>query len=151
MTTSAHTHTTMAARLGHYLAGLPHAGFDWERRNCCHLAAGWVELIEGRHLMPAMPSGANALVARRMLKGRGGNLAAAVTRALGRTPIVPAQARVGDLVLVPTPLDEGSGTGQALGICAGRTAVCLGVDGAQLYLPTLGAVAAWRVEQGGAA
>ena len=61
---------------------------------------------------------------------------------------MPAYARAGDLVLLEVAGYLGGrdvGLGQALGICAGRTAVFLDPAGVCVHLPTAMGVAAWRV------
>lgn len=151
------TPTTMQAavpsitqRLAVYLAQQSAKGqpFDWAGRHCCHFAAGWVQVLEGGAPLAGLPVEVrDAFSAQRCVRQMGGTLAAAVGQQLRRRAIVPAQAQVGDLVLVNVAgyLAGQGGTGQALGVCAGRTAVFLGADGASVHMPMSLAVAAWPV------
>jgi hypothetical protein len=126
-----------AARLAEYL-GRRHA-FDWATANCCHFAAGWVTEVEGADAMSgiATPTVRSAVSLVRAF----GGLSAAITRRLGREPIAPTLARVGDVVLM-----DGLGPcGAMVGICAGRTAVFVTEHGDIAHQPMSEAAHAWRV------
>ncbi|MBE7420682.1 MAG: hypothetical protein HS128_23545 [Ideonella sp.] len=127
----------LAQRLAEYLAEAARP-FDWATHNCCHFAAGWVRLIEGLDAMPLVPT-PDAMQAWRLIASYGG-LADAITQELGRAPIAPAEARLGDVVLMPLMSDRAS-----VGISNGRVSMFLADDGSVLALPTLQAVHAWRI------
>lgn len=143
--TSAATHTSRAVQLGQFLQQWQPRAFNWATANCCHFGAAWVQQVEGRQLMPALPANAGPMTARHYMLAHGGTLAAAISDALRRAPIDAAMAQVGDLVLTRSAYMPTGGTGYALGICAGRTAVHVDEAGASVHLPITGAVAAWRV------
>ncbi len=124
-----------AARLSQYLATCQ--AFDWAVHNCTHFAAGWLQLVEGA--APALPTVADGPTAHRAVRRLGADLADATTRQLGRAPVPAAQARPGDLVLVPAP--HGS---HALAICAGRTAAALTPAGV-VHAPMASALQAWAL------
>lgn len=128
---------SIPSRLDDYLRRCP--AFDWQRHNCCQFAAAWVREVEGTG--PAAPGASGALEAQRHIARRGGSLREAVTRALHRAPLAGSQARPGDLVLV---VGLHWPARQAVGICAGRTAVLLGHEGPQ-HVPMAAASVAWRV------
>lgn len=128
---------SIPSRLDDYLKACP--PFDWRAHNCCQFAAGWVRAVEGA--APAVPGASGVLDAQRHIARRGGSLREAVTRALRRPAVAGAQARPGDLVMV---VGLQWPARQALGICAGRTAVLLGHDGPR-HVPMAAAAAAWHV------
>jgi hypothetical protein len=137
---------TTAHQLTAYLASHRARPFDWRRANCCHFAAGWVCAATGRNPMQGLPATPSAKSALRLVRKLGGSLQAAWTACLGREPIPPASAQVGDLVLVPTvPTVQAPGVGAAVGICVGGTVVLAGDAGGHLYLPLSAATAAWRL------
>lgn len=134
--------------LTHYLAGYTtDQRWDWAAANCCHFAARWVHVVTGRNPMDGLAPTPDARAAMRLVRGLGG-LEAAWTAQLGTAPIAPAMAQLGDVVLMPTPAAGGlctEGVGELVGICAGRTAVFRGADGAMVFLPVLDCTAAWRL------
>lgn len=148
---------TIGALLGEYLADTRREPFDWARNNCCHFAARWVARATGADPMAGLPATATAREARRLVRRLGGTLADAWTHALGRGPIVPALAQVGDVVLIdvallpvpdgapPAPDGAERGTGQAVGLCAGRTAVVMDAAGVCHHVPMDEARFAWRL------
>lgn len=129
-----------AQRLAAYVSHARGA-FDWARNNCCHFAAGWVRAEEGLDAMPLVLT-PDAMATHRLIASYGG-LAEAVTEQLGRAPIAPAQALMGDLVMVPLPDNPARAS---VGICNGRTTLLLGPAGETLFVPTLQGTHAWRVE-----
>lgn len=129
---------TRAQQLAVYLQSATRP-FEWRAANCCHFAAGWVELVEGRHPMAGLDATDDAEAAMRLVRRLGG-LEAAWTRQLARPAISVALARLGDVVLLPL----GNGRFSA-GVCNGRLAAFVDEHGAVVFRPTLEAVAAWRV------
>jgi hypothetical protein len=129
-----------ARRLAAYVSTVSGA-FDWATNNCCHFAAGWVRSEEGRDPMPVEPM-TDAKTTHRLIDRHGG-LAAFVSSQLGRAPIAPSEAQIGDLVMVPLPDNPARAS---VGICNGRTTLVMGVDGQALFVPTLQGAHAWRVE-----
>lgn len=127
---------SIASALSGYLAACP--PFDWATHNCTHFAAGWLQLVEGA--APPLPAVADGPTAHRAVRRLGADLADATTRQLGRALQPAAQARPGDLVLVPAP--HGS---HALAICAGRTAAVLTTAGVA-HIPMQQALAAWHIK-----
>lgn len=121
-----------------YVDGYSHA-FDWLAANCCHFAAGWVRLVERFDPMDGLPGTPDKFAAYRLIR-RGGGLAALWSRQLGREPISPKLAQVGDVVMMP--LDDGRA---AVGICAGRTAVFVDEHGSCVHEPIARASHAWRL------
>jgi hypothetical protein len=94
--------------------------------------------MTGRDPLSAVPVTRNAFGAWRQIVRRGGSLRTVWDQFMGAESMSPRLARVGDIVL----FDVGMG---AVGICAGRTSVVALVDGVIAHVPTLEAVAAWRV------
>lgn len=115
--------------------------FTWGSHDCGTVAAEWLQQREG-----AAPAQCwrDLRTAMRHISEHGGELSAAVSLALAREPISALMAQIGDLVLIPGT----SGVGAALGICAGRHALCLGAHG-MVAVEMSRASCAWRV--GGAA
>lgn len=130
--------------LSQFLAAYPVRPFSWGAHSCVHFAAAWVQACEGTNPLPVLDATMTQHQALRELRRHGADLAAAVSARLGRDPIAPALACVGDVVL-STAL-PGCGTGQALGLCCGTTAVHLDQHGATVHLPMAQALQAWRVE-----
>jgi hypothetical protein len=120
------------------------ATFDWSNNNCCHFAARWVERVSGFDPMQELPSTPTARDALRLIKSLGGDLESAWSTCMGLDSFPPAFACDGDLMLVD--VDEISeGGGAVIGICSGRHAVALGVDGKAVFLPRTRAQCAWKV------
>lgn len=110
--------------------------FQWGRNDCALFAADAVEAMTGRRLLPNMRGYSNARDALRLIDGAGG-LRSIACHALGGF-ILPAYAKVGDVVLVKV------GKREALGICNGGTVLGPGPDGAAA-IGMDAAVAAWKV------
>lgn len=127
-----------SGQLAAYAASYAGTPFDWPLANCCHFAAGWVKQMAGRNPMDSLPVTRNAFGARRLILRLGGSLQSAWTRQMGSEPISPKMAHVGDIVLFD--VDMG-----VVGVCAGRTSIVALADGVIAHVPTLEAVAAWRV------
>ena len=145
---SAPTATTRALLLAAYLAGWHARRFDWARANCCIFAAGGVAEATGRDPMRGLPETPTQHAARRLVLHLGGALADACTRMLGNPPIAPTRAGLGDLVLMPVSAHPASG---AVAICGGRLSAALTQDSGIVWLPTLNAVHAWRIDGEGLA
>lgn len=138
---------SLARQLDAYLAERNGRPFTWAGHNCCHFVADWVHVATGCNPMRGTPPVTSAARAARTLK-RFGGLAGAWTRQLGRQPTAPAQAQLGDVVLVKAATVPGGATpGQTMGICAGPTVVVPGEDGALLHLPMAQAVQAWPLRE----
>lgn len=115
--------------------------FCWHQRHCAHFAAGWVLAATGRNVLQGLPA-CRTMRAWAAYIRRVGGFEALVTRCLRCSPVPPAMAQLGDVVLLP-----GDVTGGTLGVCAGATAACLGEGGASVHLPMAGALAAWRLRE----
>jgi hypothetical protein len=129
-----------AEPLAKYLASRQACAFSWESANCCHFGARWLFTRTGSDPMAGLPSTPNRLAARRLIRKLGGSLVAVWTGFMGRPPISPGLAQIGDIVLVPVR-DGGS-----IGICAGRDAVVVDERGRLVYVPMSVATHAWRLE-----
>lgn len=127
-----------SGQLAAYCAAYSGRSFDWATANCCHFASGWVREETGRDPLAAVPVTRNKFGALRQIKRMGGTLVAVWTVLMGAEAISPKLAHIGDIVL----FDVGMG---AVGVCAGRTSVVALADGAIAHVPTLEAIAAWRV------
>lgn len=130
---------SVAKHLGAYLAEASARAFDWRTANCCHLAAGWVASRTGVDPMADLPPTPTERAARRLIAALGGTLADAWTRQLGREPIPPSMAQVGDVVLLE--LDGRP----VVGICNGTTAVAVLDAGGTAFAPMSCATHAWRL------
>ncbi len=158
-----HRPASIAVQLSAYLAAVaakPQA-FNWALFNCCTFAAGWVQHATGRNVLAGLPGTPSPRAALALVKQLGGSLATAWSQQLGAQPIAPFTAQVGDVVLLrldgmPSPLGYApgsewagrhstAGTGQAVGVCAGRTVVAIDAQGACHHLPLSFALAAWRL------
>lgn len=131
-----------AKALTAYLAEREPAPFDWHTANCTHFAARFVELVEQREILASYSMPVNLAGARRKQRQAGG-LQGIVTAQLGREPIAPLLAQLGDVVLLP--LDATDPDAQALGLCCGEQAAFVLEGGAVGLVPMSLAVAAWRV------
>lgn len=132
-----------AAALAAYLDRVPSTPFRWDEFNCAHFVSGWVHAATGRDPMAGIEN-RSAAHWLRMVRA-GGGLRRMVNAALGAQPLADViEARAGDVVLLP-----GTKVG-ALGICAGKTVVCIDDDGAFVYMPLAAAVAAWRLPESAA-
>lgn len=130
---------SLVASLACYLAECE--SFDWARFNCGHFIAGWVRRATGRDVMAGLPEAGGVRDWLRTVQAAGG-VEPLVTARLGCSPIAPAFAAIGDLVLLP-----GAVTGGTLGLCAGRTAVCLAEPFGTAHVPMSRATAAWRLAE----
>ena len=116
--------------------------FDCGDANCTHFAGAWVGRIEGVSPLRRVEYTPSALAAARYCDRHGG-LAGAVSNALARDPIDVAQARVGDVVLIPRESRVGSVVG-LVGICAGSLVIVRAGDSVTMLHIRL-ATKAWRV------
>lgn len=123
---------TTARALQQYLQAWGAQPFSWAAANCCHLAAGWVQAATGRNPMQGLAPTPDLRAALRLLQSLGGSVASAWTQQMGCAAISPTMAQLGDVVLMPLPNPQGQGTGSAVGICNGRTAVYTTTPGGQL-------------------
>jgi hypothetical protein len=127
-----------AAMLDAYLAEVQARPFDWAAWNCCTFAAEWVRRASGLQPMAGLPATGSAAAALRLHSRMGASLADAVTLQLGLAPFAAELAQVGDVVAVR------EGSAQAVGICTGRLAAVLRLDGLA-HVPMGEASLAWRV------
>lgn len=132
---------SVAHALDAYLAAAAARPFSWSRHNCCHFAAHWVAQATGRNPMEGLPWTHSVTAARRLIVQLGGTLADAWTRRLGRHPIQPELAQVGDVVHVWLREHDCA----AVGICTGRHAALLLEDAGIVMLPMAHATHAWRL------
>ena len=150
------TPSSINAALASYLDAATRAPFSWRTNNCCHFAAGWWLCMTGVDALAGFAMPVGPLAARHLLLTAGGSVppAGGPGRALlslvgcrtGRASVMPHWAQVGDLVAMSVGgpgSDINAGTGVALGICCGRTAVLLGDDGTTVHLPVAGGLCAW--------
>jgi hypothetical protein len=133
--------STVASRLGAYAAAQQGRAFDWQAANCCHFAARWMHEETGVDPMSMLPLTDSALAAHRLIRSLGGSLVEAWTGQLGRPPIAPQFAQTGDVVRIalPAPDDE------AIGICAGSTAMFVSRDGELVHVRMAHATHTWRL------
>lgn len=131
---------SLCTQLAEYLA-IRHEPFNWAGNTCAHWAAGWVRAATGRDPLRHLPECTEPSAWLRLVKESGG-VEALVTRCLRCSPVPPAMAQIGDVVLLP-----GHVTGALLALCAGTTAALLGDDGASLHVPMHQARAAWRLRE----
>lgn len=117
------------------------APFDWQRAHCGDFIGGWVQACTGRSPVRGMARHASALAWRRAIDGAGG-FTALVSARLGCAPVEPTRAHIGDVVLLP-----GDMAGGTLGLCAGRTAVCVDDAGACVHVPMALALHAWPLAE----
>jgi hypothetical protein len=132
--------TSRAALLGAYLERHADKRFCWLKWNCCHFVAGWMHEVSGFNPMHGLPYTPSGFHAQRLQRRLGGTLADAWAARLGRAPIAPTLAQVGDVVLVPLPGDHA-----AVGICTGRHAAVLTLADGLAMLPIGAATHAWRL------
>ena len=125
-------------KLDDYLDAQRDNAFDWQERNCCHFAAGWVALAEGSCDLAefTMPSDYEAVG---YSVEPWGTLASAITQKLQRDPVPGALAQYGDVVQIDLPAGR-----HAVGIGLGRRVVVLSERGLA-FVPASMASLAWRV------
>lgn len=139
---------SIARQLTAFLA-VPPAPFSWRDANCCHWAAAWVRQATGHDPMAGLAATPDARAALRLLAGLGGSLRAAWSRQLGREPVAPQLAQLGDVVLVELAegLRQPGAPGALMGICVGRQVAVADASGAVRMLPLAAADAAWRLTE----
>lgn len=133
-----------SGQLTAYLAQHQKRPFSWRAANCCHFAARWKAFATGRDPMAGLAATRSVREALRLVRALGGSMQAAWTRQLGREPIAPALAQLGDLMLLPTAGTQ-PGTGCVMGICTGVDVLVLADDGVPTLVPASQAKAAWRL------
>jgi len=129
---------TIAAALDVYIATLAREPFDWASNNCGDFIVGWVRAATGRTLTGLHDISQRAVA--RAVESQGG-MVALVTKRLKCSPVQPAFAEVGDIMLFDVGLSG------ALCICNGRNAVGRDVHGAFGFLPVEEATNAWRLRE----
>lgn len=110
--------------------------FQWGRNDCALFAADAVQALTGERLLPNMRGYSNVRDALRLIDAAGG-LRSIACHALGGF-VLPAYARVGDVVLVK------DGKREALGMCNGGSVIGPGPAG-MVAIGMDAALAAWRV------
>lgn len=133
--------SSLAVPLAQYLQDHHAGAFCWQRHHCGHFVGGWVQAATGRNPLAGLPA-ARTLRAWAAYLRRAGGFQAVVSRALHCSPVAPAWAQTGDVVLLP-----GEVTGGTLGICSDTYAICLGMEGEAVFLPMAQAIAAWRLRE----
>jgi hypothetical protein len=130
--------------LDDYITRCQQRRFCWSDWNCVHFSRGWVFLYEGHYIeFPVSFADAGvrtALGAAKYVRSLGG-LPNIVTRSLGRDPVPPTYAGVGDLV----HFGSGSFAG-TLGVCNGRTAFALSTDVGVVSVPMSGFELCWKLK-----
>jgi hypothetical protein len=134
-----------ARLLTEYLVQAP-APFSWRAANCCHFAARWVRFAAGLDPLADLPPTPTARAAKRLIAQLGGSLEAAWSHQLGRAPIAPLLAQLGDVVLVRLEAAQSLGADALVGICAGTHIAVATAEGHVAYLPLSAGDAAWRLE-----
>lgn len=134
--------TQKAKALSAYLTQLGAEPFDWRANNCVHFAGRYVAMVEGGEPLSGIAMAPTLAGTRRLIKRHGG-LAAAVTKRLGREPIPPAFAQVGDVVLIPLSTTDPEAL--ALGLCCGDCAAVMTLAGSVERVAMSTALHAWRV------
>ena len=123
-----------ALTLDTYLRTFVGFPFDWGTANCCHMAFGWVRIVEPHTdadlSIPESKTGCLREIAEH------GSLQNLISVKLKRAAIAPTMAQVGDLVMLSGP-DE-----TAIGICNGRRAACRTEDGVS-FADMENAICAW--------
>lgn len=144
---------SIPALLTSYLDGIDGSQpFDWTTNNCAHFAGNWWLQATGCDALLGLPMPATADAAAPWLAQHGGSLAGVVGLRIARERIDPRLAQVGDVVIIGrgyAPTCGAAGIGAALGICTGRLAAMLSVDGRRVFGPMVGVSAAFplRVPQ----
>lgn len=134
----------LAVVLDRYLDETPLPAFDWPTANCCHFVSKWVHVVMKRDPMAGLRTTVSAFDAKRLIVELGGSLEAAWTKCLGIDPIPATFAQVGDVMLVPGDgLSEG--VGELVGICAGRSVLCVANTGDVVQIEVSRATKAWRL------
>ena len=134
-----------AALLASYLDSIDGSvPFDWATNNCSHFAAGWWQAVTGADPLHGLAMPADAAAAAQWLAQRGTTLADLVAQRIARPRIDPRLAQPGDLVIVAA---VGCGMGAALGVCAGRLAAVLGIDGRLIRGPMSWALHAYPLDE----
>lgn len=139
------TPTLLASYLDSINGAVP---FDWSTNNCAHFAGNWWQLAAGRDPMLGLAMPATSEAAADCLAAMGSSLAAVVGRRLERQRIDPRLAQAGDIVIIGrgyAPSCGAAGIGAALGICTGRLAAMLSIDGRVVFGPMVGVSAAFAL------
>jgi hypothetical protein len=142
---SASTAALLTGYLGSIDGSVP---FDWAANNCAHFSGNWWLQATGNDALLGLPMPATAEAAADCLAAMGGSLAAVVGRRIDRQRIDPRLAQAGDLVIIGrgyAPSCGAAGIGAALGICTGRLAAMLSIDGRVVYGPMVGVSGAFAL------
>lgn len=139
----------IATDLAAYLSGINGTQpFDWQTNNCAHFAGRWWRQATGADALLDLPMPDTAEAAAGCLAAMGANLAAVVGRRLARRRIDPRLAQAGDVVIIGrgyAPACGSAGIGAALGICTGRLAAMLSVEGRVVFGPMVGVSSAFAL------
>ena len=137
------TPTLLASYLDSINGSVP---FDWSTNNCAHFAGNWWQLATGADALLGLPMPAAADAAPPWLVQHGGSLADLVAARIGRQRIDSRLAQAGDVVIIGrgyAPSCGAAGIGAALGICTGRLAAMLSIEGRVVFGPMVGVSAAF--------
>ena len=130
------------ALLSSYLARIDGSmPFDWQTNSCAHFAGNWWLAVTGDDALLGLAMPATAEAAGPWLAQHGGSMSDLVGLRLGRRRIDPRLAQAGDVVIIGrgyAPACGAAGIGAALGICTGRLAAMLSIDGRVVFGPMVG-------------
>lgn len=113
--------------------------FDWTSSTCINFTNNWVRLIEGRNVLSQTEPYTGMKGAIRLVL-QYGSLDAAISKELGREPIDPKLAKLGDVVMFRDEPPLG-----VTGICNGRNAMVLTSDRGITTMAMAMATHAWSV------
>lgn len=136
-----------AALLSSYLDSIDGSvPFDWSTNNCAHFAGNWWQAATGNDALLglAMPSTAEA--AGPWLVQHGSSMSDLVGLRVARRRLDPRLAQAGDVVIIGrgyAPTCGVAGIGAALGICTGRLAAMLSIEGRVVFGPMVGVSSAF--------
>lgn len=135
--------------LTHYLSAIDGTvPFGWQTNNCAHFAGNWWLQATGNDALLGLAMPATSEAAADCLAAMGGSLAAVVGRRLVRRRIDSRLAQAGDIVIIGrgyAPACGAGGIGAALGICTGRLAAMLSIDGRVVFGPMVGVSGAFAL------
>lgn len=120
--------------------------FDWQTNNCAHFAGNWWSEVTGNDALLGLTMPATAESAGAWLAQRGSSLCNLVSLRLARRRLDPRLAQAGDVVIIGrgyAPTCGAAGIGAALGICTGRLAAMLSVEGRVVFGPMVGVSSAF--------
>lgn len=123
--------------------------FDWSTNNCAHFAGNWWSVVTGNDALLGLPMPATADAASPWLVQHGSSLCDLVSLRLARRRLDPRLAQAGDVVIIGrgyAPTCGAAGIGAALGICTGRLAAMLSIEGRVVFGPMVGVSSAFPLK-----